>query len=956
MANALLEVQRYGQSLWYDTIRRDLMASGELQNLIDHDGLRGITSNPAIFEKAIAGSTDYDAALDTLQRQRDMDAKSLYEHLAIVDIQAAADVLASVYEQTDRRDGYVSLEVSPYLAHDTAGTIAEARRLWQAIGRNNVMIKVPATPAGLPALQQLISEGININVTLLFGTAVYEAVAYAFIAGLEAFVVQGGDPSGIASVASFFVSRIDAAVDQLLNARLQTTQDATQRALLHNLRGTVAIANARLAYQRYKSIFGSARWQVLADQGAQPQRLLWASTSTKNPQYRDVMYVEELIGPHTVNTLPEATLVAFRDHGQARASITEHVDEAQATLDTLGRLGISLQEVTNTLVAEGVTLFAEAFDKLLGAVARRRQEWLGSRLPQQTVHLPVALQSAVQTSLQAWQEQGKVRQLWARDAGLWTAADESQWLDWLSIVDVQQERLALFRDVAAEVQQAGFTHVLLLGMGGSSLAPEVFATTLQRAAGFPPVYVLDSTDPAQIKHCEEAVALPTTLCIVSSKSGSTLEPQVLMEYFLERLSQTVGAHAVGRHFIAITDAGSALHQFAESRGFRRVLFGEPGIGGRYSALSHFGMVPAAIMGVDVPRLLTNAAAMAYSCAASVPATENPGVILGTILGIVADQGRDKITLVISPALQSLGSWIEQLLAESTGKQGRGLLPIDGEPLGTPTSYGDDRLFVYIRLATAADATQDAAIQALQDAAQPVVRCSLADAYQLGAAMFCWEMATAVAGAILQVNPFDQPDVEASKVVTRTLTDAYEQHGSLPTAPPLLAERGVTLYADPRNAAALTAAAGAPASLVGYLKAHVQRLQRGDYFCLAAFLERSARHDAPLQTIRRVIRDSQHVATCLGYGPRFLHSTGQAYKGGPNSGVFLQITCDDAHDLAIPGRAYTFGVVKAAQAQGDLTVLAERQRRLLRVHLGADAAAGLEVLAQAIREALTSASA
>ena len=951
MPNPLVDVQQYGQSLWYDNIRRSLITSGELQDFIAHDGLRGVTSNPAIFEKAIAGSTDYDEALKALEQQQDLDAKTLYEHLAVHDIQAAADVMLPVYNRTNKRDGYVSLEVSPYLAHDTAGTVEEARRLWHDVRRDNVMIKVPATPAGIPAIKQLIGAGINVNITLLFHITAYEAVADAYISGLEAYVAQGGNPTGVASVASFFVSRIDTAIDGLITTRLKTTTSASERSLLRSLLGRVAIANARLTYQRYKEIFRTPRWQALAAKGAQTQRLLWASTGTKNPSYRDVVYVEELIGPDTVNTVPAATFEAFRDHGRPRASLEEHLEEALDTMEVLEEVGISMQEVTDKLLNEAVKLFEEAFDKLLSAVEKKRQALLGAALPRQLYKLPADLAAAVQASLEDWRASGKVRRLWARDATLWTGKDEGNWLGWLGITDDQLAHVEHLRLIAKDVQGAGFKHALLLGMGGSSLGPEVLRMTFGTLPGYPELHVLDSTDPAQVKRFENKVDLAKTICIVSSKSGGTLEPNIFKQYFFERLKQTVGEKEAGSRFIAITDPGSKTQEVAEQDGFRHVCFGWPNIGGRYSVLSDFGLVPAAIMGVDVARFLDQAEYMVHSCAASVPPADNPGVVLGTIMGVLAKQGRDKVTLITSPGIWDFGAWLEQLLAESTGKEGKGLIPVDQEPLGKPEIYGNDRLFVYTRLDTAPDAAQDAAVAALEAAGQPVVRISLTDPYQLGEEMFRWEMATAVAGAIIGIHAFNQPDVEASKVATRKLTTAYEKTGGLPAEAPILEADGIKLFTDEKNAAALAQAAGRNKTLAGYLKAHLNRLGAGDYFGLLAYIDMHEAHQGPLQAIRQAVRDAKKVATCLGYGPRFLHSTGQAYKGGPNSGVFLQITCDDAVDVPVPGRKYTFGVVKAAQARGDFEVLAERNRRALRVHLGPDVPAGLAMLQRAMNTAL-----
>ncbi len=949
--NPLQALHGYGQSVWLDYIRRSLLTSGELGRLIKEDGLRGVTSNPAIFEKAIAGSTDYTEILVALAPQY-ADSKALYEQVAIRDIQDAADVLRPVYEQTHRRDGYVSLEVSPHLAHETRGTLEEARRLWQAVGRDNLMIKVPATPEGIPAIEQLISEGINVNVTLLFSQATYERVARAYIAGLEKRAAQGSDLHHVASVASFFISRIDSAIDAMLTEKLKSATSASEQALLRSLLGKVAIANGKLTYQRYRELFRGEAWQALATKGAQTQRVLWASTSTKNPNYRDVLYVEELIGPDTVNTIPPATFDAFREHGRVRASLTEGLEEAHDTMEALAQVGIAMTEVTERLLKDGVRLFAEPFDKLLAAVDKAHQAALTPKINHQTSTLPEPLAKAVKASLDEWRVEKKVRRLWARDATLWTGIDEGNWLGWLGITDDQLAHGDRLKSVATEVKDAGFSHALLLGMGGSSLCPEVLAMTFGKQAGFPELSVLDSTDPAQIRAFERKVDLANTLFIVSSKSGGTLEPNIFKQYFVERVQQAIGAGKAGHRFIAITDPGSKLQHVAESEGFRHVFFGLPSIGGRYSALSDFGMVPAAIMGVDALRLLDHAEEMVHACSSSVPVEKNPGVVLGIVLGVLAMQGRDKVTLIASPDLRHLGAWLEQLLAESTGKEGKGLIPVDMEQVGPPAVYGNDRVFAYIRLSSEPDAEQDAAVAALEGAGQPVVRITVADIYELGQEFFRWEIATAVAGAIMGINAFNQPDVEASKVATRKLTAEYEQTGKLPPEAPLLQEQGLTLFTDDKNAAVIKQAAGRDQSLAGYITAHLNRLAAGDYCALLAYIERNDAHQQLLQAMRHAIRDAKRVATCLGFGPRFLHSTGQAYKGGPNTGVFLQITCDDAADLPVPGQKYTFGVVKAAQARGDFEVLADRGRRALRVHLGPDVRAGLATLHDAIQTALT----
>jgi transaldolase/glucose-6-phosphate isomerase len=569
----------------------------------------------------------------------------------------------------------------------------------------------------------------------------------------------------------------------------------------------------------------------------------------------------------------------------------------------------------------------------------------------QSYQLPHDLDAKVNATLEDWRAGGKVHRLWAGDKTLWTGQDEDRWLGWLRVVEDRLAHVGDLREVAEEIKRAGFSHALLLGMGGSSLCAEVMATTFGKISGFPELRVLDSTDPAQIKRFEEKLDLAKTLFIVSSKSGTTLEPNILKQYFFERAKEQVGAEEAGRRFIAITDPESKLQQQAEKDGFRRIFFGLPSIGGRYSALSNFGMVSSAIMGVDVAQFLDRAKEMARGCGPSVPPEENPGVVLGAIMGVLANLGRDKITIIPSPGIRDFGAWLEQLLAESTGKAGKGLIPIHEEKLGSPGMYGDDRLFVYIRLESKPNSTQDDAVEALEQAGNPVVRIAVRDLYDLGGEFFRWEMATAVAGAVIGINPFDQPDVEESKIAARKLTAEFEKTGTLAPERPLFEDRGVKLFTDQANAAALSDTRSVNKNLVSFLKAHLNRVRAGDYFSILAYVDSNERHHTMLQEMRHLVRDGKKVATSLGYGPRFLHSTGQLYKGGPNNGVFLQITCDDAADLPVPGQKYTFGIVKAAQARGDFEVLAQRGRRALRAHLGSDVGAGLAVLRAAIQEAI-----
>jgi transaldolase / glucose-6-phosphate isomerase len=948
MTNPLLQLSDAGQAVWLDFIERKILGDGSFKKLIDEDGLKGVTSNPSIFEKAIGESADYDAPLKAFVEASDGETSAVFEHLAIADIQAAADQLRPVYDRLDAKDGHVSLEVSPYLAKNTEATLAEARRLWAAVDRPNLMIKVPGTAAGVPAIRQLIAEGININVTLLFGLKAYDAVAEAHLAGLEERKAKGGQISKIASVASFFVSRIDSQIDAAIDKRLAAGgADADD---LKRVRGQVAIANAKIAYQHYLELTKSPRWKTLADAGAQPQRLLWASTGTKNPDYSDVLYVETLIGPETVNTMPPKTMDAFRDHGKVRPSLTENVEEARSLLTLTEKLGLALDGVTTRLVEDGVKQFADAADKLYGAVAAKRIKVLGDRLNGQAVALSEDLKAPVKLAGEKARAEGWPRRLWNHDASLWTGADEAKWLGWLPAAMGEQVDLAALEAFAAEVREAGFIHALLLGMGGSSLGPEVLAETFGLQAGHPKLLVLDSTDPAQIARIETQIDPARTLFIVSSKSGTTLEPDILHAYFMARVEAKLGAGKGGPNFVAVTDPGSKLETTAKTQGFRHVFLGDPAIGGRYSVLSNFGMVPAAAAGIDVRAFLASAKVMADACGPNAPPEANPGVSLGLVLGAAAVGGRDKVTIIASHGLTDVGAWLEQLLAESTGKQGKGIVPVAGEPLGKPAAYGADRLFVYLRLAGQDDTDLEVAVKALEAAGQPVARITLADRMQLGQEFVRWEVATAIAGAVIGIDPFDQPDVEASKIKTRALTSDYEKTGAQTPPKPILEAGGLALHADPKTAEALAGAAKGK-TVEAYLAAHFASAKAGDYIGLLAYIDRDHHHVALLEALRRRLRDKTRCATIVGFGPRFLHSTGQAYKGGPNTGVFLQVTHDVAKDLAVPGRKYSFSVVEAATAQGDMEVLVERGRRVLQVHLGSDVDAGLSALAEAINQAL-----
>ncbi|MDP9360551.1 MAG: bifunctional transaldolase/phosoglucose isomerase, partial [Acidobacteriota bacterium] len=780
MNNPLKELAKTGQSVWFDQMERRLVASGDLQRMIDEDDLRGLTSNPTIFEKAIGGSEDYDEQLRMLASQN-KSRDEIYDAITIEDIGNAADVFRPVYDRCKGGDGFCSLEVSPLLARDTAGTASEAKRLFAVLGRPNVMIKIPATPEGIPAIEESIAAGININITLIFSNDVYAQVMEAYIRGLERRVANGLPINEIASVASFFVSRIDALVEKQIEARLKENDDPEIRALL----GKVAIANAKLAYQLFKEVFNSERFEKLRHYGANVQRPLWASTGTKNPQYSDVLYVESLIGADTVNTVPPATYKAFKDHGHVAMTLEEGVDEAREVMRTFEEKGFSLKAITDKLTEDGVNSFGESFASLMTTIEARRDEAIRGLARRQSLHLGTA-QAAVDQAAQRIEKEKFVERIWAKDTTLWKNDDAhkkiiSNALGWLTVAEEMTKVSTQLMDFAESVK-SDFDDVVVLGMGGSSLCSEVtrrlFGAIGQpdgARSGYPRLNVLDSTVPEAVHMLEERVNLQRTLFVVASKSGSTTEPAMFHRYFYDRVKSVKGDKA-GENFVAVTDPDTQLGRDAKADNFRKIFINQADIGGRYSALSYFGMVPAAIAGVDVATLLDRAVHAGH--VARVPIVKkNPAAMLGAVIGALALQGRDKLTLITPAPLDTLGLWIEQLIAESTGKEGKGILPVAGEPLLNPGDYGNDRLFVCVRM-RGSDVT--ATLKALAGAGHPVVDQVLDDPLDLGEIFFTWEFATAVAGALLGIDAFDQPNVQESKDNTKRLLEEYKASDTMRT--------------------------------------------------------------------------------------------------------------------------------------------------------------------------------
>lgn len=925
MGNPITEINQLGQSIWYDNIRRGLIESGELANLIAQ-GISGVTSNPTIFEKAINGSSDYDAAISQLvSENKTLD--EIYDALTMDDIAHGADLLRGVYDRTQAEDGYISIEVPPTLAADTESTIREARRLFYTLGRPNIMIKVPATPQGIPAIRQLIHDGINVNVTLIFSLESYDQVIEAYLSGLEDRKAENQSIERIASVASFFVSRVDSLVDQMI----------VQQGLPKDLAGKAAVANAKLAYKLFEEKFQTPRFDKLKEAGAMVQRPLWASTSTKNPAYPDLLYVESLIGPHTVNTLPPQTVSAVLDHAHAERTIDQHLDQAQQVIASLEDHGISMAAVTAQLLTDGVASFEQSFVTLYRGLARKRAHLLSLKQPGKLASLPAVTHDA----LMHLSQERAVERIWEHDASLWKSDADHQRLiknalGWLDVADAVLKDAPRLEKLRHTLLQEGYTDVVVLGMGGSSLISDVMAHAFPTAAGLK-LHILDTTHPVTIQALTRALPIAQTLFIVASKSGTTTEPNAFYRYFWE----VVVAHGLdpAPHFVAITDPGTTLAQEGQLRKFREVFLNPADIGGRYSALSWFGMVPATLSGVDTTALLERSQEMMQACHQPEPES-NPGAYLGAVLGSLARAGRNKVTLMIPGSIGQLGDWIEQLLAESTGKEGTGLIPIAHEPLMMPHQYSSDRVFVGYVSHEHRDPELERLWSALSQLDHPVLLLPLPDVMALGGEFFRWEFATAVAGSLLGIDAFDQPNVQESKENTKQVLAQYQSEGRLPATEDsfsdhdlIIAHHGFTL---------------SPTDLKGAVAQWLALAQRGDFVSLMAYMDPSPDHWLQLQKLRQAIGAVTSLPTALGFGPRFLHSTGQLFKGGANQGLFLQLVADYGPELAVPTEGFDFKTLLLAQALGDFQSLASHGRRVLRIVVPKDPSEILGQLEQTVQ--------
>ena len=903
-----------GTSVWLDQIRRGMIESGELQRLIDEYSLRGVTSNPAIFEKAILGSSDYDEQIAELAAQG-LTARQIYDEIAVTDVQMGADVLRGVYDETGGIDGYVSLEVGPEAANDTEETLREARDYWRRVDRPNIFIKIPGTPAGVPAIEQAIFEGINVNVTLLFAVSAYEQVAEAYIRGLERRR-EAGESIDVHSVASFFVSRVDTEVDKRLEAAGNS-----------ELLGTAGLWNARAAYLRYKEIFHAERFAELSEAGAPVQRPLWASTGVKNPSYSETMYVDGLVAPETVNTMPMPTLLTCAEKLEVTGATGDAAPEdVERAMKALADAGIDIDDVTDKLLRDGVDLFVTALDKLLAGVESKREAVTTGRPETFESVMPDELEPAIAERVKKAAQEDVARRVWSKDEPLWggPGPEIGNRLGWLTISDQVLEVAGELKAFAEACRGDGLTDAVLLGMGGSSLAPEVIRQSFGDAQGGLRLRVLDSTDPGAILAVERSIDLSKALFIVSSKSGGTIETLSQFRYFHERARDALGDDA-GKHFVAITDPGTSLADLAQEHGFLHTFLNDPDIGGRYSALSYFGMVPAALMGVDVAAMLERAQVAEQACQHYDNSANNSGLWLGLAMGELAQHRRDKLTFAVDEPMGSFGLWVEQLIAESTGKEGRGILPVAGEPLGPPDVYGDDRVFVHIQQKESPDAGFAGDIAELAKAGHPTFTLTAEGPADLGRIFFFAEFATAVSGWVLGINPFDQPNVQEAKDNTAKVLEQFATEGKLPEEP----------GADDEG-----------------LRKLLRQAEPPHYVAIMGYVKPSEEFDRAVEELRVAIRDATKATTTFGYGPRFLHSTGQLHKGGPKTGIFLQLVHDGPDDLDIPSAGYTFGTLKNAQATGDLQTLRSHGLPAERIRLeGDDPAAALDALTKKIKEML-----
>jgi transaldolase / glucose-6-phosphate isomerase len=920
-SNPLTVLQQLGQSPWLDAVHRGLLRSGELARMVRDGEITGLTANPTLFAHALAHERDYDDALAALVAAG-RTAEAIVDALLVEDVQAAADALLPVHQATKRADGYVSIDLAPALARDAQATVREAKRLWRAVNRPNLMVKIPATVECLPAIEEAIASGINVNVTLVFSLARYDAVMEAYLRGLIRRLETGMRVDRIASVASFLPSRLDAAVDRLLDARIAEAPQVETRAQLERLKGKAAIAQAKLAYTAFREKFGPERFALLAREDAHPQRPLWASACAGNAAYPDVYYVEGLIGADTVNAMSPQTLAAYKEHGHPEDRLALALERAHGVLGQLAHAGIHLDEVTARLEREGLAALEHSHRALLATAAHRRE---ALRVMARTELRSGPSERTAAATLRAVAAADVLPRLWKRDASLWPGtapvpasadADRLAWLD----ADGMAPSPDALRAFAESARREGLTHAVVCGAGGATLVPELLRRSLGVARGFLDVAICDATDPAALAAIAKRAAPERTLVVLSSPSGDPAGLDALFRFWWEHIARVVGTR-VGRHFVALAPPDSRLDALARERDFREVFATVPGVDGAWAALSAVGIVPAALMGHDLPKLLDRARKMAAACGPDAHALHNPGAQLGATLAALARGGRDKVTVLAPDKIAGFADWLEQLLGGLAPRQGHGLVAVTREPSGPPAVYGKDRVFVHLRLGAKPDRTA----AALERAGHPVIALRLADAYDLAGEMVRWQVATAVAAHLLGTDPFTAP---------ATSTPAP------PAAEPSASE--------PAGAQLAASLAPTQADFATRLASQLAAARGRRWVALAAWVAPTPRREKLLQDVRGAIRKRFGVATTLDFGPRALDASATWQGSGPASAIVLQLTAETTQDVPIPGLPYGFGALQDALAAQTRATLTAERRPFVAVHLGRNVEASLTAVLAALQ--------
>ena len=943
---ASVELYKAGQGPWLDTISRKLLRSGTLRSYIDNSGLLGVTSNPSIFQQSISQGEGYEEDIQELLK-KGASTLAIYDALTLADIRETCDLFRPVFEKTNGDHGFVSLEVLPCLAFNEDATVEEAKRLWNLVNKPNVMIKVPATPQGVKAVTRLIGEGVNINVTLIFSQQNYRDVANAYMDGLDVLAAKGGDLRKVHSVASVFVSRIDTDIDKRLDAMLATENDPAKRSRLQDLKGKAAIANSKGVYQAFRALCEAPRFRALKAKGANVQKTLWGSTSCKNPAYQDLIYVETLVGKDTVNTLPQNTWEALLDHGKIRPdSVEESLEESVTAIAQLKDLGIDVHAVCDKLQQDGVKAFVNSFESLMAVLEKKRSGKTKVAAPVKvTAALPAELQKSVTDTIAELAKKDVHTRWLAKDPTLWSndPAHHKVILNRLGWVENCEKLVGKLYEID-QLQEKFFKEkirdVVLLGMGGSSLAAEVLSLILKRSADKVKgalkgirFHLLDTTDPASILKVEKVIRYPKTVFLVGSKSGSTIETRSQYQHFFAKVTAFYKgdeAKAAAR-FVLVTDEGSPLADLGRSKPFAGVFLNPGDIGGRYSALSFFGLVPAALLGIDVRRVVSDAQRFLDAMRRDKDISKNEGISLGILLGALALKGKDKLTFWTSPSLASFADWAEQLIAESTGKEGKGITPVAGERPLKLDRYGQDRVFVILRIKGENEKTWAARIKALKAKGFPVLDFVWADGSNVGGEFLRWEVATSFASVVLRIDPFDEPNVKESKDITGRLLEDVKRKKPLPRPEKLLAVKGAGLTpADTKT-----------------LAAFFKKLPKNGFVSLLAYVDRSPATHKALQALQKQIAEALKVPVLSGFGPRYLHSIGQLYKGGPKLGIFIEFFVKDAKDVRIPGEVYGFSQLKRAQAMGDYEALSSKGLPVLAIDLGSSLVSGFSAFQKKI---------